>query len=567
MKHTSATNFDLPSLHILLDEINVALKDAEIHLSEFHEDEDQVTLLLDSVTAIEQLSSIFKLINFQGGDKLALAISQALKQLHDSGDSEATELIMDISEGIMMLDRYIEFVLLKEVLEPSLVAPIINKLRNHLGQDSISVDELSKGSSVSIANPDRHYQSLDQLGLDKTTLVVAYRAGLAVLLTNSDGNLSDSNQAKVDAMAAACATIANASKSLFWQAAKTVTAHLSEHLPLSNTQKRTLIYLEQQFLQYLPLEDRRFADVIGLACQYDQNFAHKAYQQYNATKDIQEQAAMQRFLVGPNREITDTLNNIIQDEISIIKEKIDSFVRGDNNINAVSTSEISQQILQLGLSLQLLGLDKASKHLKQAAKEVAEWQTPTPNDFDTLLAHLMSAENAAIFLAKSHTPGAIKLPLHNQSISLHQLDTAYDVLVKESRTNLANIMGGIDGYLADSNKDILHLQNTPEMLEQVVGASDFLNIKDTAKLLNRLKRHIKIALDEQQSFNEKALADIADVIVAADYQLEAHEQNRPVSTQALLIGQHSLNRLLSQHDNAQDNNAQNSNTQNNNARV
>lgn len=558
MKHTSATNFDLPSLHILLDEINVALKDAEIHLSEFHEDEDQVTLLLDSVTAINQLSNIFKLINFKGGDKLALAISQALKQLHDSGDSEATELIMDISEGIMMLDRYIEFVLLKEVLEPSLVAPIINKLRQHLGQDSLSIDELSKGSSVSIANPHRHYQSLDQLGLDKQTLVMAYRAGLGVLLTNSDGNLSDDNKAKVEAMGAACATIANASKTLFWQAAKAITAHLAEHLPLSNAQKRTLIYLEQQFLQYLPLEDRRFAEVIGLACQYDKKFASQAYQQYNATKDIQEQAAMQRFLVGPNREITDTLNNIIQDEISIIKEKIDSFVRGDNNINAVSTIEISQQILQLGLSLQLLGLDKASKHLKQAAKEVAEWQTPTPNDFDTLLAHLMSAENAAIFLAKSHTPGAIKLPLHNQSISLHQLDTAYDVLVKESRTNLANIMGGIDGYLADSNKDILHLQNTPEMLEQVVGASDFLNIKDTAKLLNRLKRHIKIALDEQQSFNEKALADIADVIVAADYQLEAHEQNRPVSTQALLIGQHSLNRLLNQQEN---------NTQNSNARV
>lgn len=37
----TATNFDLPSLHLLRPEIQTTLKDAEVHLSEFNDDTEQ----------------------------------------------------------------------------------------------------------------------------------------------------------------------------------------------------------------------------------------------------------------------------------------------------------------------------------------------------------------------------------------------------------------------------------------------------------------------------------------------------------------------------------------------
>lgn len=165
-----------------------------------------------------------------------------------------------------------------------------------------------------------------------------------------------------------------------------------------------MIYLEQQLQQYLPLNDRRFADLVSLAFGQSPDFATKARSKYQLTQsNHSEQQKMQRFLFGPNREITDTLNNLIQADIANIKEKVDSLARGDNNINAVSNSEVSQQILALGSTMQLLGLDDASQALKQAGNEVAAWQVPNSDDFDRLLNELMVAENAAIFLAKSHT--------------------------------------------------------------------------------------------------------------------------------------------------------------------
>lgn len=541
----SATNFDLPSLHILLEEIDVALKDAEMHLSEFHDDEDQVGLLLDSSTVIGQLASIFALINFKGSSELAVALADCFKKLHDSGDNSNTELVMDISEGIMVLDRYIEFVLLKEVLEPALLVPIINKLHTHLGKPAISVDELARGSSISILNPQNHYQSLGNLPLDMKTLVANYRAGLGVILAKKDKSLSQDDTAKVNGLSLATQIIAQNSDALFWQAAAIATKDIINDLPLSNDKKRVLIYLEQQLQHYLPLEDRRFADLVSFAFSRNDNFAVQARQKYGLTQSAeQEQKQMQRFLFGPNREITDTLNFLIQGEITSIKEKVDNLAR-DGGINSVTPNDIALQIKALASTMRLLGLDEAADALYVATNEVNAWQTPSSEDFDKLLSELMVAENAAIFLSKSHTPGVVKLPLHNRKISLHQLDTAYDTLIKESRTNIATVSAAIEAYIADPAKEALHLQNTPEMLEQVAGSAGFLGLEKTAKMLGRLARYLnEVTVEHKQLLPDVTLGAIADVLMAADLQFEGQEQNRPVNKHSLLIGQHSLNRLI-----------------------
>lgn len=542
----STTNFDLPSLHILMEEIDVALKDAEVHLSEFHDDEEQASLLMDSAVVIEQLASVFELINFKGSSKLASMIAKTLKKLHDSGDNTDTVLIMDISEGIMMLDRYIEFVLLKEVLVPDLLIEIINKLATHLGEPAVTVDELAWGNSVSIINPAAHYQTIDSLALDKKSLLATYRAGLLVALTKKNRHLTANEIQKLEAMGNVCQDIASKSDTLFWQAAHVVTHNLAQKLPLSVNKKRTLIYLEQQFSNYLPLSDRRFANLVGLACTNSSNFFEVARKRYGLGQyDENTKAQMHKFLLGPNREITDTLNLLIQSEINTIKEKVDTLVRGDNTLNAVSNTDIAEQILNLSATMYMLELNEASSALRRAAEDVKVWQNPMPDDFDKLLSELMVAENASIFLAKSHTPGAVKLPLHNQSTSLHQLDTAHTLLINESRANISNVTSAIDNYLADTNKDLLHLQNIPEMLEQVAGALKFLGLNKSAKMTQRLSRYINTTITEQnQKPSEALLADIADVVVAADYELEGQEQNRPVDKQAVLIGQHSLSRIL-----------------------
>lgn len=556
--NTSSTNFDLLSLHVLCDEIHAVLKDAESHLCQFYDDRKQAVLLLDSSDNLKQLGSIFALIAFDGADLLADALSKIYHQLSQHADNRTQEdetLMTDVSEGVMMLERYVEFVLLKEVPEPALLLPIINKIYAHLNHDPISVETLRQNSSsVIISDPAANYVSLSKLNLPTQELVSAYRAGLNVILEHKENvPLDQSDEQKLEAMAKTCALIAAQSDSLFWQAATTLTKDIAKDLPLSHAKKRTLIYLEQQFCDYLPIEDRRFAELVSFACDKDANFATLANQKYTLNQISQTKfEQMQRFLFGPNHEITSTLNTLIQEQIESIKQKIDTLVRADQLANAaeqITTNGISDELLTLSRTMYLLELNDASQALLSAANLVNSWQNPTLEELDTLLDKLMVAENAAIYLAKTHTPGAVKLPLHNRDISLHRLDTAYNTLVQESRNSLATLSNALASYIADDNRELLNLQNTPEMIRQVAGAAAFLRMSAIAKQLSRLANRLEAGLLQKlhdasgEEFTKMAAA-WADVLVAADIEFENFAKNRPSSKQTLLVSEHSLNRLL-----------------------
>lgn len=543
----SVTNFNLPSLHLLHNEIMVILKDTENHLSEFNDDKEQAPLLLDSISVLTQLSHIFELIELKGGQILSNAIAQGLQQLYDDNQHN-TALIMDLSEAIMTLDRYVEFVLLTESVEPTLLLTIINKLHAYGQQDAIDAKYFSSfgSSSVIIANPEQNFQPLSELNLDSNLLTNAYRSGLSVLLAKQHAPLTIEAQQKLNAMSAACAMIAAHTSSLFWQAAAAAVTDIEAILPLSLSQKHTLIYLEQQFHSYLPVMDARFADLVSFACQRDNQQAKQLRIQYASNQiELPQRQQMERFLFGPNRAITDTLNDIIQNQISMVKEKVDSYARGDTLSSAtMQVNSIATDLTELSSALELLCLTDAAASLKIAADAVLTWQTPTPDEFDRLLLSLMHAENASIAMAKLHTPGAIHLSVDSQHISLHQLDTAYNTLIEESRTAISSAEQAINDYLADDSRDLLNIQNIPEMMRQVAGAIRFLQLPIAASMLSQLAVNLQIRLENGQKLGDQTLAYIADVIMAVDYRLDGLENNHPIGKKVIDIAQDSLSQLL-----------------------
>lgn len=556
--HKSATNFDLLSLHLLCDEIHVVLKDAELHLCQFYDDRKQTPLLLDSAENLKQLGSIFRLIAFDGADILANALSLAYSKLHQMADSRSDEdegLMTDVSEAVMLLERYIEFVLLKSVPEPTLLLAIINKIYAHLGKETLDEQTLRQHSqSIIIHHPDANYASVRRLGLDTDKLCQAYRAGLEVALSYQEGNTLTTEQLqKLDGMAQACHIVAQKSDSLFWQAAAILTKNIANDLPVTYNKQRILIYLEQQFFDYLPVADRRFVQLVSFACAKDEQFANTANQKYQLNTIAPEEfKKMQRFLLGPNHEMTHALNVLIQEQIETIKQDVDILVRGDeNNIGKqVNTATISDTLLNLSRTLYLLELGEASQSLQSAANQVNGWQTPTLEELDELLDKLMVAENAAIELTKAHTPGAVKLPLYNHNISLHRLDTAYQTLIKEAKNSLATISTALDAYMMDEHRDILSLQNTPEMMYQVAGAAAFLRMSITARQLTRLAKQLEAGLLQKihETTASEQLAKMtgawADVLVSAEMAFDDFAKNRPSDRQGLLVSEHSLNQLL-----------------------
>ena len=545
----TATNFDLPSLHLLRPEIAVTLHDAEMHLSEFNDDSSQAPLLLDSVDTLAQLAKVLRLIQLEEGYELANSLSAGLQKLYDERDRPNNDMMMDVSEGIMTLARYIEFVLLKETIEPSLLLPIINQLHSDLNQPGLQLSDLTanKNSSIVIANPEQNYQPLKSLGIDPKKLVEAYRAGLSVALTAQSNQLSPKELEKLNAMQAACEMVSKRTDSLFWHAADAAVSDLAGVLPLSNLQKRALIFVEQQFNDYLPVNDSRFADLVQFASSRDSQLALQVQHKFSAnTLDEAQLKTMRRFLFGPDREVTSTLNQLIQQEIDLIKSASDSYAR-QVNLNS-STDEIdsmAQRLHDLSSVFKTLNLNEVSAALTQQIGKVKTWTQPTPNDFDGLLGTLMMAENAAINLAKSHTPGAVTLPVYNQTISLHQIETAHNTLVQESRTAIATIETALNDYLNDTDKDILHIKPVPDIMRAISGACLFLNLPRQSQLLKRAATVLQNLIEQQgRELSEHALAKIADIVMSADYYLESLETNKPAGNHAMYVGYRSLQHML-----------------------
>ena len=545
----TATNFDLPSLHLLRPEIAVTLHDAEMHLSEFNDDSSQAPLLLDSVDTLAQLAKVLRLIQLEEGYELANSLSAGLQKLYDERDRPNNDMMMDVSEGIMTLARYIEFVLLKETIEPSLLLPIINQLHSDLNQPGLQLSDLTanKNSSIVIANPEQNYQPLKSLGIDPKKLVEAYRAGLSVALTAQSNQLSPKELEKLNAMQAACEMVSKRTDSLFWHAADAAVSDLAGVLPLSNLQKRALIFVEQQFNDYLPVNDSRFADLVQFASSRDSQLALQVQRKFSAnTLDETQLKTMRRFLFGPDRDVTSTLNQLIQQEIDLIKSASDSYARQVNlNSSPDEIDSMAQRLHDLSSVFKTLNLNEVSAALTQQIGKVKTWTQPTPNDFDELLGTLMMAENAAINLAKSHTPGAVTLPVYNQTISLHQIETAHNTLVQESRTAIATIETALNDYLNDTDKDILHIKPVPDMMRAISGACLFLNLPRQSQLLKRAATVLQNLIEQQgRELSEYALAKIADIVMSADYYLESLETNKPAGNHAMYVGYRSLQHML-----------------------
>ena len=545
----TATNFDLPSLHLLRPEIAVTLHDAEMHLSEFNDDSSQAPLLLDSVDTLAQLAKVLRLIQLEEGYELANSLSAGLQKLYDERDRPNNDMMMDVSEGIMTLARYIEFVLLKETIEPSLLLPIINQLHSDLNQPGLQLSDLTanKNSSIVIANPEQNYQPLKSLGIDPKKLVEAYRAGLSVALTAQSNQLSPKELEKLNAMQAACEMVSKRTDSLFWHAADAAVSDLAGVLPLSNLQKRALIFVEQQFNDYLPVNDSRFADLVQFASSRDSQLALQVQRKFSAnTLDETQLKTMRRFLFGPDRDVTSTLNQLIQQEIDLIKSASDSYARQVNlNSSPDEIDSMAQRLHDLSSVFKTLNLNEVSAALTQQIGKVKTWTQPTPNDFDGLLGTLMMAENAAINLAKSHTPGAVTLPVYNQTISLHQIETAHNTLVQESRTAIATIETALNDYLNDTDKDILHIKPVPDMMRAISGACLFLNLPRQSQLLKRAATVLQNLIEQQgRELSEHELAKIADIVMSADYYLESLETNKPAGNHAMYVGYRSLQHML-----------------------
>ncbi len=545
---SNVTNFNFLSLHLLRHEINVAIKNTEINLNEFSDDKEQAYFLLDSIDMMGQLASILELLSLDGASDLANAIAKILQLLYDNADNSAEDIILAVSEAIITLERYIEFVLLKEMLAPSLLMPIINKLHQYLDMPVLKVADFinRKTCSISIFNVESNYQPLAELELDIDikNLLSAYRTGLNVLLKCKTAIVSADDRKKLQTMQYACECISKKSDSLFWQAVTVAVTDIEKTLPLTEKDKHTLVFVEQVFLNTVSVNNKGFADLLSFACHRNNSLAQDIKQLYTKNSLSEEQLQlMRKYLFAPSHQVLETVNELIQAEINSIKKNVDILAKQEDTDGRVGIEQIVTALQTLSSSLQLLNLNDASQAMQQQAQIVSQWQAPSIKNIDELLVSLIIAENASINLLKQHSSGVINFPLQNKGISLYQLNQAYDIIIVHSHKNLTKIEQLITDYIKDNNQNKELLTPVVSLLHEITGALSFLKLTEEMRITLRLEKYLKqmIATDNLQ---QDSFKHIATIIMVINYQLTGLENSLTANKQVINIGHQSLNQLL-----------------------
>ncbi len=549
MSLAHAQHFDAIALHIVKSEIDASLSQVQNALSAYVDDSSNTFGLSDAAESMIQVHGVLRLLEINGAIELADVTSQLMNLIIANLPHTNDQQLGAISEGLMLLSRYLEFVVLRENLLPQFLLPSINRIRNALNlpmlregyflQPYLGIVQMPK-LNLNLQQPDITSEQTQQLS-------VLYKASLNRILKKQANTLDFQAIKLVSHFASMLAT--QTQSELYWYAVNTALTEL-EYCELSDVRMRTLVQIERNLTHFVinttgfAPDTQDMADILTLSACRDHQAADELRDQLGLNDYVMsdtQAGLLARYLFGPDSETIHTATKLMQQEIDSIKNKVDSMQHGDLVDNGFEA--ISDQLHQVASALILLNLEEASTLIAYQGHQAATWKDlSNVEDVNNLMDALLYAGNALTVLDRSYVAGANKLPFHNLHISLHQLEEAREMLIRQSRESLNMSMRSLTGYM--ESKDLLHMNNIPAMFECIAGALVFLDAPTGRDILKVASDYITRAFaPEQVAPSIQSIELLANIIATVDYYLEGLEQAKPLSLHPFAVGLDSANQL------------------------
>lgn len=550
MSLATAQHFDAIALHIVKPEIDASLLQVQNALSAYIDDISNTFGLAEASENMKQIHGVLSLLDITGAVELSEATSRLINHIVVNTARVTDQQLGAVSEGLMMLSRYLEFVVLRENLLPHFLLPSINRIYAELGQPLLREGFFLQPylSIIQLPRLNLHLQKPDISASQMNQLLALYKTSLNHLL-KKQANALDFQAIKLVGHFASMLA-AGSSSELYWHAINTAFTDL-QHCTLNDVRLRSLILIERNLQKFIgsaaafTATEQDMADALTLSACRDHAEADALRQQLGLTDYLISDAQaglLGRYLHGPDSATIHATTDLMQQEITDIKNKIDSMQHGDS-IDS-SFAAIGEQLHQLASALSLLNLAEASTLLADQASQVAGWRDLTQiQAVNHLMDVLLYAGNALTVLDRSYIAGTSKLPFHNLRISLHQLEEAGETLVRESRESLNMSMRALTSYL--ESKDLLHMHNVPAMLETIAGALAFMNATAGRDMLKQAARYVARAFapDQPAPPDSHHINLLANVLVSVEYYLDSLEQQKPLGIRPFAIGLKSVQEL------------------------
>lgn len=553
MSHTASLSLIKVELDELFDRVGGRLE----QLTLGHGDRGELTALCADI--FQQLHGIFRLLEIPAATLMATAMEQLIKAIEGNEQAGATNTIaVSLGHGVALLQKYIDYIRIKNNKMPELVIEALNELRL-----------LSAKAPI----PDSHFFSvkldcerpyvIPATGLlngevDKRIRYFRRRFQLGLLGVLRDNNPSTNLKMLLQALTHLERLTIDATTGRFlWLARGAVTALLVDNMAITLNRKRLLCQIDrhlkrsfapdntQQKVRVPLLLIKESVFLVSLSSS-NRGVLGEIQRAFSLANDLSEQMIQQqRAALATDTGVIKAVTKALWEELKIIRQQLNLISLGAVDVDF---TDVAKGLNQIANTLLITGREQDAGLISQRAEVIVNWKRTEVNakgkPFLQFVDSLLVVENAINLLERQLLPNeALYQPANSTDmagISLHQIDDARRAALRESRTSLAIVKQAMDSY--SESRNLMHLTNLPQAFSHVSGSMVFLALPRSKSVLASCSQVIEKALAKGQKcgIEGQQLSALADAITCVDYYLESLELRKPIGVPVLDLAEQSL---------------------------
>ncbi len=550
---TSRENFALDWIKSeLLETLNQARQSLEAY-AELLEEEPTVegdraaSSLHDCLNSLHQAHGTLVMLELTGVTLLADHLERLAEALSESRLADVAAACQTLMQGILELPGYLDELQAGLPDSTSPMLPLVNELRAYLGETPI-VDETSVASlsgAVGDAAVER-FTAID--GMDKARRIRGvYQQVLLSVLKGEDLSKSLDTLGKVaQGLRRVCEGTPFEAQ---WQAFAVFVASLAEaaggeELGILDSDMVKLLRRVDSEIRELAQrggEALRRPVPIALVRQLLDAAESRGYRS-PLLSDLKGAAARFKQADGlsiSGRQALVSAALALREELALIKDRLDLFVRADNGEMA-ELDALLAPLKQIGSTLSLLGFESSRTMVSDQVDQIngmIESGKVGQAEILTVAGALMRVDENLASFAQSGKSEVAQIT-----------DDAHRAVALETRHGLETVKQSIVDFVT-SQWDVRHIEMVPAELEELSGALRLIPLSRGAELLDRCNLYVKQELLQGHVPNWEELDLLADAISGIDYYLERLADDNPAgATDVLEVVQRSLESLGSGED-------------------
>ena len=257
--------------------------------------------------------------------------------------------------------------------------------------------------------------------------------------------------------------------------------------------------------------------------------------------------AERQQLAGPDKEAITSVIKALLEEMVVIKENLDIFLRGQSQ-EIEELKPLIPSLKQVADTLGVLGIGNPRRVILEQidviGRVVESGFMPDDNTFMDVAGGLLYVEATLQGIAEDGARSAFVLG-DNQAdndnyVSPEHVHKARSAVIEESRAGLENAKDAITEYIG-SNYNSEYLEAVPEILHSVRGGLAMVPLNHPAALLQSCVSYIQNDLiDTGTQPDWKVLDTLADAITSIEYYLERLGEQFPGDEDILSIAEDAV---------------------------